>query len=198
MRPALLALLVLVAGCPGGAGDDAGAPDAPADVQAEDALDAPSEDAPADAPSDDAPLPPGDAPGDVCAMGARCATLGARCTTASQRCTCEGGVGLAYACEPIACPEVDGVEGASCAEADLRCDTGFEDPGQVCVGPELVWATCRYYHRGGALGPPNGCPPTPPTIGAPCCQGLPFGGPPPGCAYGSDVYDCVGQHWSRM
>lgn len=185
MRHALF-LAWLLTGCPVSSSSDAGRADVPVEI------DAPPWDTP---PSD---APPSDAPGAICAVGATCTMLGARCTTATQRCTCEGGLGLAYACEPLACPEVDGVEGTSCPEASLRCDTGFEDPGQICVGPEQVWATCRYYHRGGALGPPNGCPSTPPTIGAPCCQGLPFGGPPPGCGYGSDIYDCVGNHWQRM
>lgn len=130
----------------------------------------------------------------ACSAGTACDPTGATCTTATDRCTCALGSGLAWECEPLACPVGATVDGASCSTAGLRCDTGFERPGTLCVGPELRWAACRYYHQAGEL-PPNGCPPTPPTVGAPCCQGLPPGGPPPGCLYGSDVYDCASDHW---
>lgn len=122
------------------------------------------------------------------------AVVGDTCATTSERCTCAIGSGMYWRCEPLACPLVDGSDGAGCPAAGLRCDAGFEEPGALCVGPELVWAACRYYHRAGGV-PPSGCPSSPPTLGGPCCQGLPPGGPPSGCAYGAEIYDCVGDHW---
>jgi hypothetical protein len=104
---------------------------------------------------------------------------------------------LSWACEPLACPVGEAVVGEACTPAGLRCDTGFEDEGNLCVGPELVWAACGFYHQlpQGSVGPPNACPTSPPTIGTPCCQALPPGSAPPGCVYGADVIDCVDQHW---
>jgi len=124
-----------------------------------------------------------------------CGSVGDICVDAEDRCTCAVGSGLNWECEPVQCPFEDGTDGAPCGLAPLHCDTGFEDEGRRCVSPEFVWADCRYYHHGGSQ-PPNGCPVTPPTVGAPCCQGLGFGGPPLGCAYGADLYDCVGEHWA--
>lgn len=121
----------------------------------------------------------------------------ATCIDGGMRCTCETGSSLHWACEPAVCPAVDGRHGEACDVVGTTCDGGFEDPGRRCVGPENVWADCLYFHRGGTFGPPNGCPAEPPTVGTPCCQGLRFGGPPPGCDYDGELYDCVGDHWAR-
>ena len=130
----------------------------------------------------------------VCPDGTACETSGEVCSTATDRCTCASSQ---WACEPLACPVGDTVEGTPCTPEGLRCDTGFENPGSRCVGPELTWARCRYYHQASGGGPPNGCPGSAPTVGAPCCQGLGAGGPPLGCVYGAEVIDCVNDHWVR-
>lgn len=130
-----------------------------------------------------------------CAHHAPCSEVGELCFAGGQRCDCQIGSGATWACEPEACPVGDAAEGTSCSRQALVCDTGFEDPGSLCVGPELTWARCRYYHQDPGFGPPNGCPPTAPTLGTPCCQGLSPGGPELGCRYGAQVIDCVGDHW---
>ncbi len=130
-----------------------------------------------------------------CTHHAQCSEVGEVCFSEGQRCACQIGSGASWACEPEVCPIGDAPEGGSCAPRGLVCDTGFENPGSLCVGPELTWARCRYYHQGGDLGPPNGCPVTAPTLGTACCQGLSPGGPALGCRYGDQVIDCVGDHW---
>jgi hypothetical protein len=114
------------------------------------------------------------------------------CRTVDERCECSFGF---WKCEPEACPEGPEVEGAACEMVGLMCAGPYpESPGNKCVGPELVWAVCSYYHQGGPE-MRNGCPPTPPAIGLPCCQGYGFGGAPLGCRYDQDVIDCVNDHW---
>ena len=127
-----------------------------------------------------------------CATGhnTRCATASDTCATDDERCTCTYGY---WACEPTSCPLEDAQDGDPCTEVGLRCDTGFEDPGAICVGPEREWAVCRFY--GGIDETRNGCPATPPALGGTCCQGLGTGGAATGCAYGAETYDCVGDHW---
>jgi hypothetical protein len=134
-------------------------------------------------------------PGGPCRDRQACEVQGDVCHADAGRCSCEVGSGLNWECEWAICPEGEEVEGTPCPAVGLDCGAGFEDPGSLCVGPEMVWATCRYYHQGDDS-PPNGCPATPPVSGAPCCQGLAGGvGPTHGCLIGAEVWDCVDNHW---
>ena len=131
-----------------------------------------------------------------CSAFRSCEERGDVCLNESERCTCEVGSGLSWQCEPQACPEGETPVGESCPTAGLHCDVGFERGGTRCVAPELVWVVCGNYFQGDPSR--NSCPPTPPTVGAPCCQALIHGGPTLGCAYDDVVYDCVGEHWVQV
>jgi hypothetical protein len=130
-----------------------------------------------------------DAEDDDCRHARRCDTGGDVCTHLDERCTC--GPNLSWECEPEQCAVGPEPEGAACPLVGLQCDAGFENPGSRCIGPEQVWATCRYYAEGLF---PSGCLPAAPTVGAPCCQGI-TGAGLSGCPYGDARYDCVDDHW---
>ena len=139
--------------------------------------------------------PPTDAgPAMECVPGAECETLDATCETDTQRCACRTGAGWTWECEPLECP-LELEAGEACSDPGLRCRTGFEDAGYLCVEDAGEWVRCYKVYWDGT-GPRYWCPPEEPAVGDPCCVEYRVGGPPDDCPYGDAVYLCRGNQWT--